>query len=410
MNIWKRVLGALVVTLLVFFACPVQATNFSGKASTVFEWFDDPEEDTATPFYQYLLLNVTDIGDSGWNLRGYGRFADDLSDEVDVDSRLYYGYLEKRNLIDNLDFRLGRQFIATTAGASLMDGLYLDYRNLGPVDITLFGGGDVSYYEGYNAEDLIVGGEIGSRTLVDNLAASISYVQKWEDSDLSHELIGLDLDYNVPSVIRLYSETQYSWITDEVTYFVAGAKYYRSPKWSLRAEYLYSLPVFSATSIYSVFAVDEYQQAELEFIYNIDRGLQAFARYTHEFYEDVEDADVIEAGIEKLRGDAFSGYLTGVYRMDDDGQDLYGGKVRLAYKCTSNIEAGIGAHIDVLERQIGFYSDDYGDDDDTTNQRYWFDIKAGITKSINVQGKLEMVKSDLWDEYYRGRVRLNILF
>ncbi|PLX79098.1 MAG: hypothetical protein C0616_12440 [Desulfuromonas sp.] len=412
MKIWKRVMGALVVSLVVCVVCPVQvtATNINGRASTVFEWFDDPDENTATPIYQYLHFNATDIGDSGWNFRGYGRLADDLSDEVDVDSRLYFAYIEKRDLVDDLDFKLGRQFLSTVAGAILMDGLHLEYSGLGPVEIELFGGGDVSYYEGYNAEDLVFGVEIASNKLLKNLEVGLSYMQKWEDSDLSHELIGFDMEYDVPRLIQFYNETQYSWITDEVTYFLLGSKYYRSPNWSLTAEYLYSLPIFSANSIYSVFSVDEYEEASLEFLYTFSRDLRAFLRYQREFYESVSDADVFEAGIEKIRSDRFSGYLIGTYRLDDDGQDLAGVKARIAYRCTSNIETGIGAHVDVFERQIGFLGDQYNDDDETTSQRYWVDLTANITKSINLQAKLESVKSDLWDEYYRGRLRLNILF
>src|SRR5690606_14280423 len=127
-------------------------------------------------------------------------------------SRLYYAYLEKRDILDNLDFRLGRQFITTTAGASLMDGLKLDYGFLDNFNLSLFGGGDVTYYEGYNADDLIVGTELSGR-FMDTLALGLSYVQKWEDNDLSHELIGLNVDYDFLDMLNVYNETQFSWLT-----------------------------------------------------------------------------------------------------------------------------------------------------------------------------------------------------
>jgi hypothetical protein len=40
----------------------------------------------------------------------------------------------------------------------------------------------------------------------------------------------------------------------------------------------------------------------------------------------------------------------------------------------------------------------------------WVDGTAYVTRTVNVQAKVERIESDLWDEYYRGRVRLNILF
>ncbi|BCR05996.1 hypothetical protein DESUT3_30650 [Desulfuromonas versatilis] len=403
MKILQRMSICVAVAMLV---CGLAGSAFgasvSGRSSTVLEWFDDAQEDTAVPIYEYLLLNVKDIDGKGLNFRGYGRLADDLADEVDVDSELYYAYLEKKGILDNLDFRLGRQFISTTAGASLMDGLKLDYGFLGNYRLSLFGGGDVTYYEGYNADDLIAGTELSGRFL-QSLDLGLSYLQKWEGGDLSHELIGFDLDYDFRNLLNLYNETQYSWLTEEITYFLAGFKYHRSPKWSLRAEYLYSLPVFSATSIYSVFAVDEYQEVMGELGYNIDTGLRAFARYARELYESVDDANVYEAGIEKIRTARLSGYLTGTVRDDGEGQDLYGFKAYLSWLFNQYFDAGVGAHVDVLERRLE-------EDDETTSSRLWADATVYFTRKVNVQGKVERVESDLWDEYYRGRVRLNILF
>jgi len=403
MNAWQRMLFCAAVGLLAFWpAGDALAASVSGRASTVLEWYDTAEEDTAVPFYQYLLLNVKDIDGKGLNFRGYGRLADDLADEDDVDSQLYYGYLEKKDILENLDFRLGRQFISTTAGASLMDGLKLDYGLLDNYKLSLFGGGDVSYYEGYNAKDLLVGAEISGR-FIKTLDLGLSYLQKWEESELTHELIGFDFDYDYRNAVNVYSETQYSWLTDEVTYFVLGAKYHEDPKWSLRAEYLYSLPVFSSTSIYSVFAVSEYQEALAELNYSFGDGLRAYARYVREIYDEVADANVYEAGIEQIRTARFAGYLTGTIRDDADGQDLNGFKVYASYLFNKYFDAGLGAHVDVMERRLE-------EDDETTNSRLWADATVHVNKKVNVQGKVERVESDLWDEYYRGRVRLNILF
>lgn len=377
--------------------------TISGSASTVVEWFDDADGDTSVPVYQYLLLNARDAGAKGWNFRGYGRLGTDVTNETDADSRLYYAYLEKTDLLTNLDFRLGRQFVATTAGASIMDGLDLRYRNLGPLALRLFGGGDVTEYESYSPKDLIWGAEV-SGTFVESLDLAVSYLQKWDGGDLLQELIGFDGNYVFRDMLSLYTEVQFNYLSNAVSYFLAGAKYHRSPKWYLRAEYLYSLPVFDSTSIYSVFAVSEYEHVQGELGYSITRGLRVFGLYTRELYDDFADANVYEAGIEKLRTGRFSGYLTGVYRDDDDGQDLRGFKARAAYLFHRSFEAGAGVHVDVLERDL------YDEQDTTTAKRYWVDLTAYLTKSINLQAKVERVESDLWDHYNRGRIRLNVLF
>lgn len=382
------------------------AASVSGRASTVFEWFDDAKEETATPVYQYLRVNVKDIGESKLFFTGYGRLATDLQDRVDTDSRLYYGYLEKKGMLDNkLNARLGRQFIATTAGASMMDGLRCTFTdtNKERYQVTLFGGGDVAYYEDYNKEDLIAGGAVAGFFQDKKLELELSYVQKWDDSALSHELIGLDAKYRYEDIAEVYAETQFNYLSDSISYFLGGAKWFRHDNWGLRSEYLYSLPVFSSTSIYSVFAASKYQEFMLEYTRNIRQGLNAFARWQLEMYDEFDDANVFEAGAELIRTDKWSGYLSGIVRIDDDGQDLRGVKIHTAYMVLDKLQLGAGAHVDVLERRIE-------DTDETTSQRYWVDGTYDLTEKVDLETKIERVTSDLWDKYYRGIVRLNISF
>ncbi|MHB8764100.1 MAG: hypothetical protein ACYDA8_07155 [Deferrisomatales bacterium] len=403
MNRWLgKICCAALVPLGALAPLAAHGATVFGSASTVLEWFDDPEGDRSLPVYQYLQVNARDLGVKGLSFRSYGRLGDDLANETDADSRLYYAYLEKRDLVANLDARLGRQFISTTAGASVMDGLALTYRNLGPFSVEVFGGGDVTEYESYSTQDLVWGTELSGR-FAESLGLALSYFQKWDDGELAQELIGFDVEYDFRNILDLYAETQFNYLSNAVSYFLGGFRYHRNPAWSLRADYLYSLPVFDSTSIYSVFAVAEYQQVQGELAYVLAPGYRAFAQYTREIYDEFSDANVYEAGVEKLRTGGFSGYLTGTFRDDQDGQDLRGFKVRGAYLFAGKFELGAGLHLDVLER-------DLEGDDDTTSKRYWADLTAYLTKQINVQAKLERVESDLWDHYNRGRLRLNILF
>jgi len=143
-----------------------------------------------------------------------------------------------------------------------------------------------------------------------------------------------------------------------------------------------------------------------EYTYNFAPGLRAFGRITHEMYEDYDDANVFEAGVEKIRTDRFSGYLSGVYRDDEDGQDLKGFKARGAYMFNRYLHAGVGANIDVLDRRIDLENDE----DETTSDLFWAYASINFNRKMNLQLKFERASSDLWDEYYRGRARFNISF
>jgi hypothetical protein len=122
MKVLRRIFFCLAASLVIFLpAWNVGAVDISGRSSTVLEWFSVPEGGNAVPLYQYLSLNIDEITDTGLRFRGYGRLAGDTRSKIDIDSRLYTAYLENKGLFNSrLDFRLGRSFIVTTAGASLI--------------------------------------------------------------------------------------------------------------------------------------------------------------------------------------------------------------------------------------------------------------------------------------------------
>lgn len=383
------------------------ATVITGRSSTVVEWYDMPNEETAVPAYEYLQLKARDIGGKGIHFYGYGRLADDLADEDDtVSSQLYSAYFDKNWQEQDLALRFGRQFISTTAGASVMDGAKFKVNRLlgKPLSLTLFGGGDVSFDDSYKSGDYLVGGE-ARYDYSFGTSAGFSYLQKWDEEDLAYELIGLDARHEFAKMVDLYGELQLDLLTESVTYGLLGADYHRARDWSLRAEYLYSLPVFAATSIYSVFAVSEYQEVMLEYNRYIAYDTKAFARVNYEMYVDYDDAQVFEAGIEKMMmRSEWGGYAVATYRLDDEGQDLYGIKLHGSYKVMPDLRAGLGAHVDVLERRLEL------DSDETTSSRIWTDATYTINKRTSLEGKVEYLESDLWDYQIRGRVRLNWTF
>ncbi len=379
------------------------AVDISGRSSTVLDWFSVPEGGSAVPLYQYLSLNIDEITDTGLRFRGYGRLAGDTRNRIDADGRLYTAYLENKGLFDGkLDFRLGRSFVVSTAGASLMDGLALKINDVGPLDLRVFGGGDVKYHEIYSTGDILIGFEAAGRFFT-SLDLNLSYLQKWNNKDLANRLFGFDAAYGYKNLVNLYTEIQYSFLGGKITYFLGGLQYYAHSKWVFDLDYLYSLPVFSATSIYSVFAVKQYQEITAELDYFILPELKAYFRFTWEMYPEFSDASVYEFGLVMVQHKNFSGYLAGTVRSSKEGQDLTGAKVRFAYWFNEYMQTGVGIHIDVFERRIE-------ESDDTTSHRLWVDFSVFPTKSVSVQASLELVESALWKRYTRTHVRLNVRF
>jgi hypothetical protein len=415
MKLWHYLLVAAFIALP---AAGASATTITGRSSTVLEWYDDPDGNTAYPVYQYLILNARDIEDTGVDFRFYGRLGTDLNDRVDADNRLFFAYAEKRGINDMFNVRLGRHLVFFTAGSALMDGLSVDYDNGGPYTATLFGGGDARYYESYDIDDRVAGGKVAGRFLTDNnLKIGLSYFQKWEESATTHQLIGLDAFYDHGIYFEAYGEYQFNYLSNTMSYLFMGVNYHRSPDWQARLEYLYSKPVFSATSIYSVFAVAEYQEIMGQFNYRLAPGMFAFGRLTHEIYEEVSNANVVEAGIEKIRTDRFSGSVAGVARYHNEGQDLYGIRFRAAYLLRYWFQVGGGASIDVLERRLVVFDEGptsvvtsiEGRYEETTH-RIWADATAYFTRRTSLEARIARIESDRWKEYYYGNVRFNYHF
>jgi len=59
----------------------------------------------------------------------------------------------------------------------------------------------------------------------------------------------------------------------------------------LKGEFYQVLPTFDSTSIYSVFAVDKYQEYLVRAEYSLEAPDALFASYAHQTYEDSDDAD-----------------------------------------------------------------------------------------------------------------------
>lgn len=394
---------AAVVGILLGAAPPAGAADFalSGEATAVLESWDDPVDgEGALPFYQYLRLDFAEKGGGGdQRFALYGRLAADLADEVDADSRLYYAWYEKRGIVPGADLRVGRQWINTVAGSPVIDGV-LVRGGLWGHRLALFGGGWVSF-DDQRVEDAWTWGAQLARE-GRSCDASLSYMQKWDGGDLARELVGGGIQVGIPWSGTAFGEFQYDLISEVLAWWSAGARISPSSRLSLRAEFLGTTPVFDATDIYSVFAVDEYREASLKADYRIGREWLAFAGYTREMYREIGDADVGEAGIELRRPAALHGYVSGVWRTGD--RDLSGVKASLGGPVFLGIDGDAGIEYDVYSR-VGD-----GSDSDTTAKRYWVEARRPFSGGLTLAGRVERVESIVYDYYNRGRLSLAYRF
>lgn len=291
------------VTLMAVACVPLlsHAVELKMTSSTQYLWYEDilagdNEQDLAEAF----RLNVSKIDKDGKiNVYGYGRGTKQISSDQDARGRLYYLYLDYRDVLKNhLDLRAGRTYVHAAAVSGTIDGAYLDFKNLGPVGITLFGGRNVIFddkREVGTRGDALAGVSVYYDT-IKNTHVEVSFGRKYRDTEVARESIGLDFSTTPIRQVNIYGRLKYDTIAETTNEILFGAKVAPVKDLILRGEYYQSYATFDTVSIYSVFAVDKYKEGSLSAEYRLTEKYRVSARYAREDFDDDADANLFEVG------------------------------------------------------------------------------------------------------------------
>ncbi|HWR73903.1 MAG TPA: hypothetical protein VN604_12095, partial [Nitrospirota bacterium] len=326
MRIIQRIThAALLLFMIVVPATQSTAAELHGRSSTQYLWYNDPivgkhQKDLS----EYLMLSLTGLDSAGkLSLQGYGRAVYDLKDDVysdDLETRLYYLFVDYRNFMDRADIRLGRQFVNFSSGSSLMDGVLIDVKNIGPVGFMLAGGRDIRFGE---IEPITSHASAAGVAVYlagyKNTDLDVSYFRNYDYSDITRDIVGASFKQYLFDSVKLFADARYDLTAEVFNEVLGGVKYFPVLDLMLTAEYYESYPTFDTTSIYSVFAVEKYQEGVLGAEYTVNSWLDLSAGYYHEEFSDDARGAVYEVGL-RLR--PFSALTLGVYH---DARRGYGG-------------------------------------------------------------------------------------
>jgi len=394
--------AVLLVLPVLLFPLVVKADwSMRGDTTTVLESYEDPvDEEAALPVYQYLRLDLRDgTGNGAKGFRLYGRIAGDLNDEVDAESRLYYAYYQQKDLWNGVDIRAGRQWVNTVAGSPIVDGLRVDWNWEDVLTFTAYGGGYATIEDEEGGDSVL--GFIIKEDLWAGSDLSASYMQKRDGGDLDKEILGIAGRTKVSKRGSVYGEFQYDMISRISSFYQAGIRL-PGEQWTIKSEFFGYTPVFDSTSIYSVFAADEYKEASISADYRLDRNWTLFGGYTREMYDSFDDSNVVEAGCELRKKGGYGGYVATIFRSGEE--DLRGIKVDYRMPAPYDVRLDIGAEYNVYNR----IDDD--DDDDTSSKRYWLEGVKDLSGDLTLRAKVERVESVVYDYYNRGRLSLKYRF
>ncbi len=378
-----RVVAVCLLCGLCAAAKTASAVVVEGRSSTQLLWFNDIIDGSKqVEMAQYLNVSFNGI-DSGEKLsvKGYGKLDYDLKHGGEVENRLYYLYADYKGFMDKADIRLGRQFVNLSAGSALIDGIEADINKVGPVGVVVMGGRDVVFGEERElASHLYSVGAAAYLTGLPKISLDVSYYRAYDYSDIARDILGAGYRQYFLDSIQLYANARYDLTAEVFNEVLGGIKYFPTLNWMLTAEHYESYPTFDTTSIYSVFAVDQYKENTVRAEYTATSWLDISFGYSREDFGEGARANLYEAGV-KLRPSMNT--TIGLFHDRRWGYpgDLAGFKVYAEYNSFGKWKAAAGIDYDTYER------------DNMTGQetatKYWAAGKYKFAKNMSSSIRVE---------------------
>lgn len=374
------------------------SAEIHGRSSTQLLWFNNYFTDQRqVELGEYLRLSVTNLDKAGKaSLFGYGRMTQDLNNGEGFNSRLYYLYGEYRGLFDKLDIRLGRQFVNLAAGTAIIDGGQVDLNNAGPIGLTVFGGRNVIFSldeENGHGGDLA----LGVAAYLNGFKSTdleVSWFRKWDDWNIARDTLGASFKQYLFNNLRVYGNTRYDVISETFSEVLGGVKYYPTSNLVLTGEWYQSYPVFDATSIYSVFAVNRYQEAVFRADYTITEQIAVHGGYTRQWFEGGANGNIYQAGLSVRPVEPLQ------LNFEYDNNQGYNGKTHgfiadAYYDVTKNLQLSGGIAYDTYQRDVM--------SDDEIARLYWGGCKYRLAKNMSASLRVENNVNAAYDNDVQGR-------
>ena len=386
--------GCVRLLLFLVLLVPLQswAVDIHGRSSTqILSFINDFNNGREVDIGEYLLLNVTNIDKEGKiSIHGYGRGVQDMNNGNGITGRLYYLYGEYRDLYDKADIRLGRQFVNLSAGSTIIDGIQVDLKNIGPVGFTVLGGRDVVFgvdgeigHEGNYAMGLSAYLLGFKKTQLD-----VSWFRKWDSGDVSRDIIGGNFNQYLFNNVRLYANARYDITAEVFNEVLAGVKYFPTANLIFTGEWYQSYPTFDTTDIFSVFAVNRYQEYVFRADYTINEFVAVHGGYTKEDFGDNSTSDVVEVGVTFHPVDKVTVNLS-YDRTSGYGGELNGGMLDVAYDMNKMVQLAAGMTYDVFNRD--FFPSSSGTEH---AQRYYVGGKYRFAKNMCATLRIDDLESE----------------
>jgi hypothetical protein len=395
----------LLLCLSLLTATTSWAAEIHGRSSTQFLSFSNEllNDKRQIELAEYLRLSITNIDKAGkFSIYGYGRGSQDFTNGQGLNGRLYYLYADYRDLFDKVDLKIGRQFVNLAAGSALIDGAKVDLKNVGPVAFSIMGGRDVTF--GLNGEGGTSNATMGLAAYLAGFKqtdAELSWFHKWDGGLVSRDILGASFKQYLLSNVKVYGNARYDITSEAFNEVQGGVKFYPVSNLIFTGEYYQSYATFDTTSIYSVFAVNRYQEGVFRIDYTFNDIVSVNAGYNRQGYGDGAAANVYHAGvglrlIEPLRLNVEYDNRNGYYGSTN------GAIVDASYDINKTSQIAGGITYDVYQRDALT--------GDEIARRYWLGGKYKLASNMAVSGRIQDDVNAQFSRNISGRVTFDYDF
>lgn len=228
----------------------------STTSATSWEEEDGTGNSAASQYFN--LRTDTTLGSFRLDLDGYGRVTS-LREEVEPGdgdpNRLYSLTLAVTDTEGSSSMTMGRQFISSLTGPSMIDGLRLT-TGTGSMTFNARWGyaADINGNRDSDEDHHILGAGV-DYNIKRGMHFTLDYGRTYDDSLLT-ELLAAEWIYSWHRFTKAYISFNWDLMSRTLHESLIGTRLFFSDKFTMILELSQNVPVFDSDSIYSVFAVD----------------------------------------------------------------------------------------------------------------------------------------------------------
>ena len=214
----RATIGLAVLFLLAVLPALALAADMTGTSRTYLLYRETASDNKLAPIYEYLDLNVQDLGKEtisvhfgGW--LGYDLQDDSFGNDKKKGSDLQYGYVSYRAKERNAIVNLGRVMVFEGVAAARIDGAYARTDIKGGFGIAVYGGAPVETGTDQPGNSMIYGARLSHQN-PGLYTVGVSYLKEDKNSATFREEAGIDLSVRPVNKVELMGRSSYNAVTD----------------------------------------------------------------------------------------------------------------------------------------------------------------------------------------------------